>query len=107
MNYIYIVRAQKAAKYTLIAAVLIVPFHLTFISKDTFQFNRKDKIISKKLNWLQNNISIVQSKKCYTESVGVNKYFVSTYWFFRLGRKTYTSTNCKSWKQNLNLNHYF
>lgn len=72
MNSIYIVRAQKAAKYTLIAAVLIVPFHLAFISKDTFQFDRKDRIISKKLNWLQNNISTVQPKKCYTESVGVN-----------------------------------
>jgi hypothetical protein len=80
MNYIYILRVQKVAKYILIAAVLIVPFHLTFISKDTFQFN-KERIISKKLNWVQNNVSTVPPKKCYTESVGVHitLRFVSTY----------------------------
>jgi hypothetical protein len=102
MNYIYILRAQKAAKYTLIAAVFIVSFHLTFISKDTFQFNRKERIISKKLKWFQNNISIIQPKKCYTESVSVNTILV-----FRVGRKAYTSMNCKSWEQNFNLNQYF
>jgi hypothetical protein len=101
MNYIYILRAQKAAKYTLIAAVLIVPFHLTFISTDTFHFNRKERIISKKLNGLQNNISTIQPKKCYTESVSVN-----TILLFRVGRKAYTSMNCKRWEQNFNLDQY-
>jgi cell division protein FtsL len=72
MNYVYISRAQKVAKYTLIAAVLIVSFHLSFTSKDIFQLNRKDRIISKKSNWVENNVSTVQPKKCNTKSVGVD-----------------------------------
>jgi hypothetical protein len=115
MNYVYILRAQKVAKYTFVAAVLIVSFHLSFTSKDIFQLNRKERIVSKKLNWVENDVSTVQPNKCNTKSVGVDTIllfvsgvdtilsFVSMYWFFRLGRKAHTAMNCKRWELSFNL----
>jgi hypothetical protein len=87
MNYIYVLKAQKVAKYSLIAVVLIVPFHLTFTLKDTFQLNRKERIISKKLNLVEKNVSTVQPKKCYTESVGVDIILCSYLMVFQTSKR--------------------
>jgi hypothetical protein len=67
MNHTYILRAHRLLKCTLLAAVLIVSFHLIFIARGTFQFNFKARI-SEKLNWLQNNVPTV-SKPCNKETV--------------------------------------
>jgi cell division protein FtsL len=71
MSCTYILRLKKLLKCILIVALLIVSFHLTFISRGIFQVNRKEKSISKKLNWLENNVSTVLSKPCNKETVSI------------------------------------
>jgi len=60
---------HKLLKCTLLAAVLIVSFHLIFIARDTFQLNSKARI-SQKLNCLQNNVPI--SKLHNKETVSID-----------------------------------
>jgi uncharacterized membrane protein YciS (DUF1049 family) len=71
MSFNYILRFQKLLKCTLIAAVLIVSFHLTFISRDIFHQNRIEEI-SKKFNWLENNVATVLPKQCNKETVSTD-----------------------------------
>jgi cell division protein FtsL len=72
MGYTYIFRVQKVWKCTLIAAVLIVSFHLIFISRGIFQLSREERIIAKKLNWLANNASVAPPMHCNREAVSID-----------------------------------